>query len=217
MNIQEWLDSTNPEEMKSSLIQRGINDSRKLRLFSVACCRRIWFLLADERSRLAVEVAERFCDGGATNEERKAAALATPPGDYLSSFGLAARAAYLTIDERAFPSASGTTAKAVAWGCTTREAAITARHAEFVAQAELLRDLYGNPFRSTLVDPKWMTTDITSLAATIYDERRFDLMPHLSDALKKAGCADNEILIHCQTRQDHAKGCWVIDALLGKV
>ncbi|HEX4609434.1 MAG TPA: hypothetical protein VH092_14650, partial [Urbifossiella sp.] len=48
-------------------------DKRRLRLLSCAWCREVWHLLTDDRSRHAIEVAERHADGLATNEELAAA------------------------------------------------------------------------------------------------------------------------------------------------
>ena len=53
--------------------RKGMLDDRTLRLFSCKCVREVWHLLTDERSRKAVEVAERYAVGEATDEELAAA------------------------------------------------------------------------------------------------------------------------------------------------
>jgi hypothetical protein len=82
----------------------------------------------------------------------------------------------------------------------------------------VLHDIFGPlPFRDIAIAPAWLTSDVTALAKGIYDERAFDRMPILADALQDAGCDNDDVLNHCRATQwEHVRGCWVIDLLLGK-
>jgi len=51
----------------------NILDDKTLRLFACACVRQVWHLLTDDRSKNAVEVAERYANGQATDKELSAA------------------------------------------------------------------------------------------------------------------------------------------------
>jgi hypothetical protein len=86
--------------------------------------------------------------------------------------------------------------------------------------AVLLRDIFHNPFRAPpLLDPLWLTWQngtVRKLALTIYDERRWADLPILADALEEAGCTDTELLSHCRGGDEHTRGCWAVDLLLGK-
>ena len=83
MTEAEWLACTDPQEMHDFLWVKASDGlkrnegrgQRMMRLFAVACCRRIWHLLIDKRSREAVEVAERYADGRATDEELEIASV----------------------------------------------------------------------------------------------------------------------------------------------
>jgi hypothetical protein len=72
MTESEWLVCMDLDAMLECLREKAGN--RKLRLFAAACCRRIWGLMQDDRSRHAVEIAEQWSDGKATDEERREAA-----------------------------------------------------------------------------------------------------------------------------------------------
>jgi hypothetical protein len=60
----DYYTCTDTQELLRFL--QGRASDRKLRLFAVACLRRVWSLLRDERSRQAVEVAERVAEGRAS-------------------------------------------------------------------------------------------------------------------------------------------------------
>ena len=93
------------------------------------------------------------------------------------------------------------------------------RAAERAAQAVLLRDVFGNPFRPVAIDAgclAWNGGTVVRLAQAIYDERAFDRLPILADALEDAGCDSADLLAHCRREGVHTRGCCVVDLLLGK-
>ncbi len=84
------------------------------------------------------------------------------------------------------------------------------------AQAPLIRDIFGNPFRPVAFSPAWRTDTALSIARGMYDSRDFSAMPILADALQDAGCDNDDILDHCHRPGPHVRGCWVVDLVLGK-
>jgi len=89
---------------------------------------------------------------------------------------------------------------------------------ERTQQANLLRDIFGNPFRPVPLDPSCLNDRTRSLAKTMYEKGQFANLPLLAKALKKdAGCANQELWDHCQWPIRHVRGCWVIDLVLGNL
>src|SRR5437763_2003777 len=220
MTEDQWPTCHNPEAMLNALTDRA--SPRKLRLYAVGCCRRIWHLLRDDRCKHAVEVAQRFVDGRATAFEleaagRTVAGVARVWGDVgspvaRSTFALGGAAWAATR------SSAWLAAWDAAWDARVvagEQVRGTDWEKERVWQAGLLRDLMGNPFRPSRVEPAWRTPDVLQLAQVIYDESQFGEMPYLADALLDAGCDDLAMLEHCRGREPHYRGCWVIDLLLG--
>jgi hypothetical protein len=57
---------------------------------------------------------------------------------------------------------------------------------------------------------------VTRIAQAVHEDRAFDRLPILADALEDAGCTDATILDHCRGPAAHVRGRWVLDLLLGK-
>jgi hypothetical protein len=91
-----------------------------------------------------------------------------------------------------------------------------AAEAELAAQAVLVRDIFGNPFRPVAFSPEWRTDTAVALARQMYESREFSAMPILADALQDAGCDSDDILNHCRGDGPHVRGCWVVDLVLEK-
>ena len=83
--------------------------------------------------------------------------------------------------------------------------------------ANVLREVIGPTFfRPVSLDPAWRTPAVLQLAQSIYDDRAFDQLPILADALEEAGCTSREVLDHCRSPGPHVRGCWVVDLVLDK-
>lgn len=218
----KWLSSDDVEGMldwlRRSAPTMSEHAGRKLRLFDCACCRRIWSILTDKRSRKAVEIAEKFADGMASEVELAAArqdakdaasAIQGQHGSYAAE-GCATWAAVY-----AAPSASAAyNTRAAIHFSTSGDVTLAMR--ETTAQVAMLRDIVGNPFRPVTLDPSWLAPAVVSLAQSIYDTHSLERMPQLAIALEKAGCTNKEVLDHCRGPGPHVKGCWLLDLVLGK-
>jgi hypothetical protein len=92
-----------------------------------------------------------------------------------------------------------------------------ATNAEFRKYScQLVKDIFGNPFRPVAFEPAWRTSNTIGLAERMYDSRDFATMPILADALEDAGCDHPDVLAHCRGGGPHVRGCWVVDLVLGK-
>ncbi len=208
MTEEEWRTGSDPQSMLELSFETATD--RKLRLFGCACCRRVWDLLPKDCFRGIVSVAEHFADGHASANELEVAKNA-------------GGAALVKAGEAGVTGPSYC-AMGCAWSCA-RNAETAANYplwvfddvGELVWEAALLRDIFGNPFRPVVADSAWLTPTAVSIASAIYEDRAFDRLPILADALEEAGCTDADLLLHCRQPGEHVRGCWAVDLVLGKM
>jgi hypothetical protein len=231
----EWLACGVPLAMLEFL--RGKASDRKSRLLAVACCHRIWHLIPVYEASQCVNLAELYADGKASREQLDhAIQLSMNRCDYTRSwwgarwgvveiYAIQAVTRVHRHDEgsraRTLPYAAQAWAYAelMKWQRTGTgdEQNLRAVVVEETArQAGLVRCIFGNPFYPATADPVWFTSTVVSLAQGIYEERAFDRLPILADALQDAGCENDDILDHCRTEGPHVRGCWVVDLLTGR-
>jgi hypothetical protein len=232
MTEQEWLACASPDKMLAVL--RGNASNRKLRLFALACIRPVLHHLWLDEYLDAVEVAERYLEGLA-NEEEYLAAKALFPGEehwvgVIHSSIPRHRQCEALFNSDAWEAADAIIGPVLWDSCKD----YNARHRNdpgfdfardldkhrqdvFAVQASLLRDIFGPfPYRSVALDRTWLTSAVKGLAESIYADRAFENMPILADALEDAGCDNQDILVHCRQPGGHCRGCWLVDLVLGK-
>jgi hypothetical protein len=240
MRKSAWSSSQDPEEMLNFLRVTGKLSVRKRRLFAVACCRRVWQLLSDPRSRQAVEVAEQFADDGVENTVLTAASEEAAEAwqscmareESCAWEGAAAMAAYTASSPEVREVVTrtpeyATDAVEARYGGHEDESRERLRRQESGAQADLLRDIIGPlPFRPVTIDPsllRWNDGTVFRLAQAAHETRRLpagtlepERLAVLADALEDAGCNDLDILGHLREPGAwHVRGCWAVDCLAG--
>jgi hypothetical protein len=198
MDEQQWLSCSDPMAMLEFLQNSGKASARKLRLFAIACSRRLWAQLEDI-ARAAVDVAEAYADGQAGPEELRAARLACRSAGESAAWYAAASSPFVAARNAALSAQAGL------------------GPAESATQAEMLRDIFGpSPVGSVVIYPDWLTPKVVDLARSLYEENDFSTarMSILADALLDTACTA-ELLGHCRS-EGHVRGCWLVDGLLGK-
>jgi hypothetical protein len=218
-----WQSCTRLWEMLP-LVEKRLSD-RKRRLFAVACCKRLAHLFLDERSRKALEVAERYADGLASEEElllaedaavdahiaaRESRFAADSPLPWSRRSELLTQAALLAVSPGIYY--AGDTADSLRLALAAGGAALQ-EQAEEVLQCRLLRDIAG-PLRPVRLDPLWPAWNDQAalrMAEWIDEKGAFEDLPYLADALEEAGCSEPLILDHCRHEGEHVHGCWVVD------
>jgi len=219
MTETHWLLSSDPEEMYFRVVKPLKSGRRRMDLFCLACVRPLLHLLEDADAKRPFEWLEehagersRPASRGHVRELFQGPAIKLYQAHHRREPGVGGFAVHVAYDlwadwyEYAFPNFSE----------------LHAHYPDALHEnprtylSVIMRDIFGNPFRPTYLDPAWLTPTVTRLAESIYEDGAFDRLPILADALEDAGCTDATILNHCRGPGTHVLGCWVVDALLGK-
>jgi hypothetical protein len=194
MTEAEWMDSPDAAAMLEFLLEGKRPSVRKLRLFVCAFWRwQAQNLTVKQRDGLLrrTDLMERWAETGKCPSEARPS-----------------RSPQVVFFGNAIPSARLTATAPSHWNTENgRQAAAVMPH--------FVREIFGNPFRAA-IEPAWLSADVMALAEGAYAECAFERLPIVADALEDAGCTHSELLNHCRTPGNHARGCWALDDLLGK-
>ncbi len=211
-------DEANDHVPMMELVAARTSD-RKLRLLLVAMARCVWERMPKGELRDAVSAAELYADGDES--------LSVVDDCRGRLYGWAMSAA--TEEQRAFFNSNDTNPVFTLARLTTYPTkmlrSLTLSNSNWRGQssrlgtrvAELIREVFGNPFRPVAFSPNWRTDTALTLARQMYDAREFSAAPILADALQDAGCDSDDLLNHLRdTSATHVRGCWALDLVLGK-
>jgi len=184
---------------------------RKMAMFACACAGRLNVRRLDDLTIRGLALAERMADGAASLEEVRQFGSESLHTKSRSDFlHIAVWAVRVCEADVGWSSPLGSALSVAEW------MAAAMKKDEPAIQCDLLREVLGNPYRPVSLDTAWRTSNVIALAQAIYDEKAFDRLPILADALEDAGCDNADILNHCREPGEHVRGCWAVDLVLGK-
>jgi hypothetical protein len=211
MTEEEWLTTTDTKSLLNYLKQ----SDRKLKLLVSTLGQVYEKIVAMKGYREALELVERSADEAISSE------ILTSELHTILAPDLGPRhtKAQTTARNVIFCAVQGNhgTAFAVRIATGVASYSLTARKPSGRKTGlDLIREIFGNPFRPVTFDPSWLTSTVLALAIGIYSDKAFDRLPILADALQDAGCDNDEILNHLRQPGEHCRGCWALDLILGK-
>ena len=199
MSEADWLEGRIRKMLDYARVKGSM---RKRRLLACGYCRLRWSELPDERLKQFVEQIERYADGESGGSLVRAYEV----------FGAVKEPAVLdALPPDLLPvlrSAQASNEDPPGWSFPVwKDASL---------QVTLLRDLFGNPYQPTSLDPTWLSPTVINVARSIYADHAFGDLPILADALLDAGCDNETLLDHCRSAGSHIRGCWIVDLVLEK-
>lgn len=210
---EEWDAGVHPYDM---IYHPRCRDDRKRRLLCCAATRRIVDSVASTQLRRGIEFAEAWADGEFERPQwlavRKDVRRIRNQTDRSQPRYRMASIVYSLL-EREFMSYK-MALEECQW-LAMPENDID----EALAQCQLAKEIFPNPFAEISFDSAWLKWNdgtVSKLAHAIYDDRHFEDLPVLGDALEEAGCSDPLILDHCRSETRHVRGCWVVDLMTGR-
>ena len=219
MSIDPWITAVHPITL-CRLIQASPENHartrigrRKLRLAGCGTCRLHWSLFSKGQNQQAIETAEGLAEGELSKGDAAAIALRAWWKTWVWS----------RSDRRAAVAARTLLGRSI-WDAaragefllhSSMEEKLGITVAEGRKQfCEVYRCIFDNPLSVVQFDKSWRSSDVVGLAQSIHATGNYGQLPILADALQEAGCDDAELLRHCM-EEKHARGCRVIDHVLG--